>query len=192
MHWFSDLGSRQTHRPPLAFLLKASALTQSVGSVMEVITPRSSIFSSSVLISSRSWMGYFCGGCTIGWASSWRVMWSSPSKSPIPLNLSGYRRLRSMALWTGWAAGDVAVWTMQCIVISRSCLLLGSPRITGPSDSVTKKSELCHSVSICLQERVMTPSCFIVVLLYACGMVCLFFVVPPAGYPLGASFLGNI
>ena len=114
MHWFSDLESRQTHRPPLAFLLKASALTQSVGSVMEVITPRSSIFSSSVLISSRSWMGYFHGGCTTGWASSWRVMWSSPSKSPIPLNLSGYRCLRSIALWIGWAAGDVAIWTMQC------------------------------------------------------------------------------
>ena len=77
-----------------------------------------------------------------------------------------------MALWIGWAAGDVAVWTMQCIVTSRSCLLLGSPRIAGPSDSVTKKSELCHSVSLSLQERVTTPSCFIVVPLYACSMVC--------------------
>ncbi len=81
---------------------------------------------------------------------------------------------------------------MQCIVTSRSCLLLGSPRIAGPSDSVTKKSELGHSVSLCLQERVTTPSCFIVVPLHACSMVCLFFVVPSAGYALGASFSGNI
>ena len=130
--------------------------------------------------------GVFC------WVSSQRVMWSSPSKSPILLNLSGYRCLRSMALWIGWVAGVVAVWTMQRIVTSPSCLLLGSPSIAGPSDFVTKKSELCHSVSLCLQERVTTPSCFIVVPLYACSMVCIFFVVPSAEYPLGSSFSGNI
>ena len=62
MHWFSDLGSRQARRPPLAFLLKASALTQSVGSVMEVITPRSSIFSSSVLILLQELDGVFSWG----------------------------------------------------------------------------------------------------------------------------------
>ena len=39
--------------------------------------------------------------------------------------------------------------------------------------------------------RVMTPSCFIVVPLYACSMVCLFFVVPSAGYLLWSSFWGE-
>ena len=39
--------------------------------------------------------------------------------------------------------------------------------------------------------RVTTPSCFIVVPLYACSMVCLFFVVPSAGYLLWSSFGGE-
>ena len=88
---FSAFGSKQIlSLPVLGFSTTTRELTQSLDSVTFAIMWSLSIVSNSALSFDFRASGTLCGGCTTGTASSLRYSFTSPGRTPVPLNRTPY------------------------------------------------------------------------------------------------------
>ena len=154
---FRSLGSRQTLRPPPRFSVNVRMDTQSVGSVIFVITPMVSILEISCLIASLRWIAYLRLGCTRGVTVGSGTNRCGPLKSPIiASNLVGNIFLRSEMPAKLTLSGPVtvvasALMSSHWSLTTSSCLQLVRPKIAGPSDSAMKNCRSCQPEYLELQ-----------------------------------------